>query len=241
MAAQRSNTQAECPYCGIAFSLEGVPTHHSHPGFGPKGPFSGLVAEPGDKLFSITSHKCPECNGQVMWLNEIAIDEESGNREIAATTLLYPKFRTAALPAAVPEPYRSEFEEAHRTLEASPKASAALSRRCLQRVIREKEQITEKTLFAEIDKLLARNTLPRHLAEDVDAIRHVGNFAAHPVAERETGEIIDVEAGEAEWNLEVLRALLEFYFVDRARSEERRASLNAKLGRAGKPPMLKPR
>jgi hypothetical protein len=176
-----------------------------------------------------------------MWLNEIAIDEESSSREIAATTVLYPKFRKALLPSAVPEPYLREFREAHGTLEISPKASAALGRRCLQRLIREKEGITEKTLFAEIEKLLARNSLPRHLAEDLDAVRHVGNFAAHPIAERETGEIIDVDPGEAEWNLEVLRALLEFYFVDKARSEERRASLNVKLGRAGKPPMLGPR
>jgi len=83
--------------------------------------------------------------------------------------------------------------EAHGTLEISPNASAALSRRCLQRLIREKEAISERTLFAEIEKLLARNILPRFLAEDLDSIRHVGNFAAHAIAVRETREIIQVE------------------------------------------------
>jgi hypothetical protein len=78
------------------------------------------------------------------------------------------------------------------------------------------------------------------LAEDLDSIRHVGNFAAHPITEQDSGNIIDVEAGEAEWTLEVLRSLLEFYFVDRLKSEERRTALNDKLRRAGKPPMLGP-
>jgi hypothetical protein len=230
----------ECPYCGIAFSLDGVPAHNSFPGFGPERPFARFAAEPGQKRFSITSHNCPECNGQIMWLNEIIEDEDSGERSISSTTLLYPKFRIALLPDAVPDEYKREFAEAHGTLEISPNASAALSRRCLQRLIRELEGIREKTLFTEIDVLLKRNSLPRYLAEDLDSIRHVGNFAAHPVTEQQTGEIIGVEPGEAEWNLQILRALLEFYFVDRAKSEERRAALNEKLKRAGKGPMLGP-
>jgi hypothetical protein len=231
----------ECPYCGIVFSLDGVPTHNSFPGFGGgQDPFSRVVTDPGHRRFSITSHSCPTCNGQIMWLNDITADEETGEREISSTTLLYPKFRTALLQDAVPETYRQEFQEAHGTLTISPKASAALSRRCLQRVIRDLEGISHRSLFEEIDVLLKRNTLPRYLAEDLDSIRQIGNFAAHPVIERESGEIIEVEPGEAEWNLQVLRALLEFYFVDRARSEERRAALNEKLRRAGKGPMLGP-
>jgi hypothetical protein len=230
----------ECPYCGIRFSLDGVPKDNSFPGFGHGGPFSGFVAEPGQPLFSITSHLCPDCRGQIMWLNEIDPGEESGERKIVSVTLLYPKFRKALLSSAVPEHFQTEFQEAHGTLEASPKASAALSRRCLQRLIRERENVQAKTLFAEIEAVLEKNVLPRFLAEDLDSIRHVGNFAAHPITEQDSGNIIDVEAGEAEWTLEVLRSLLEFYFVDRLKSEERRTALNDKLRRAGKPPMLGP-
>jgi len=55
----------------------------------------------------------------------------------------------------------------------SPKASAALSRRCLQQIIREKAGITKRDLNAEIDELLKSKQLPQHLAENVDAVRTV--------------------------------------------------------------------
>jgi hypothetical protein len=33
----------------------------------------------------------------------------------------------------------------------------------------------------------------------LDAIRTIGNFAAHPIKSTSSGEIVDVEPGEAEW------------------------------------------
>ena len=79
--------------------------------------------------------------------------------------------------------------------------------------------------------------LPTHLAEDVDAIRHLGNFAAHPIKSTNTGEVVDVEPGEAEWLLGLLEGLFDFYFVQPAISKRKRDALNAKLKDAGKPPM----
>ena len=50
-----------------------------------------------------------------------------------------------------------------------------------------------------------------------------------------TGAILDVEAGEAEWNLDVVELLFDFYFVQPAISAKRKAALNLKLREAGKP------
>jgi len=228
-----------CPYCGIKFSLDGVNANHSFPNFG-RIPFAGggSARDEGDKQYSITSHKCPDCRGQIMWLNEIG-RTESGEREVVSTTLLFPKYPIKRLPEEVPEKFASEFREAHDTLSISPKASAALSRRCLQNLIREKEGIFEKDLFAEVGKILKTNKLPKPLADDLDAIRAVGNFAAHPIKDTNTGEIVEVEPGEAEWTLNVLEDLLLFYFVQEAKSAARRNALNQKLKDSGKSPMLK--
>jgi len=51
----------------------------------------------------------------------------------------------------------------------------------------------------------------------------------------QTGQIVDVEPGEAEWNLDVLESLFDFYYVEPARVQSRKAALNAKLASAGKP------
>jgi len=79
--------------------------------------------------------------------------------------------------------------------------------------------------------------LPSYIAEIVDAVRNVGNFAAHPTKSKQTGEIMDVEEGEAELNLNVIEALFDFYFVNPALIAKKKADINKKLEDAGKPPM----
>ena len=229
-----------CPYCGIRFTLEGINADHSFPHFG-RLPFpgGGSSRDEGDKKYSITSHKCPDCKGQIMWLNELG-RTGAGEKDVVSTTLLFPKHPLKQLPVEVPEKFATDFREANDTLPLSPKASAALSRRCLQNLIREKEGIVEKTLFAEVEKLLKNIKLPKTLADDLDAIRVVGNFAAHPIKDTNTGEIVEVEPGEAEWTLNVLKDLLLFYFVQETKSAARRDDLNKKLKDSGKGPMLKP-
>jgi hypothetical protein len=93
--------------------------------------------------------------------------------------------------------------------------------------------IKDRDLATEIEKLLDSNKLPSGLAEEVDAVRHIGNFAAHPIKSSHTGEIVDVEPHEADWVLTVLEGLSDFYFVQPAKSKARRDALNAKLQEAG--------
>jgi hypothetical protein len=117
----------------------------------------------------------------------------------------------------------------------SKKASAALSRRCLQFVLVHKGGVKSKDLAGQIEEVLA--ALPSALAENVDASRQVGNFAAHPLKSKSSGEIVDVEDGEAEWLLDVLEELFEHYYVTPAQAAARRAALNQKLSSLGKPPL----
>lgn len=76
--------------------------------------------------------------------------------------------------------------------------------------------------------------MPSHLVEAIDAIRNIGNFATHPIKSQKTGEIVPVEPGEAEWNLDVLESLFDFYFVQPEVIKRKRKALNEKLKSAGK-------
>jgi hypothetical protein len=151
--------------------------------------------------------------------------------------IIYPKFPVKNLDAEIPDIYKKDFLEAFKVLQISPKASAALSRRILQHIFREELGINEKSLAKEIDEFLQKTDVPSGLREIVDAIRNVGNFAAHPLKDTNTGQIVEVEEGEAEWLLEVNEALFDFVFVQPRRLEERKNNLNAKLALLGKPPM----
>ena len=117
----------------------------------------------------------------------------------------------------------------------SPKASAALSRRCLQNLLRDHAHVKPGNLDNEIQQLLDYSKLPSHLAEAIYAIRVVGNFSAHPIKSTNSGEIIDVEPGEAEWLLDTPEGLFDFYFVQPAILKRKKDALNEKLKDAKKP------
>jgi hypothetical protein len=139
----------------------------------------------------------------------------------------------------VPAPIASDYREACLVLSFSPKASAALSRRCLQNLLRDAANLTDRSgnLSKEIDEVIQRGNLPTHISESIDSIRNTGNFAAHPMKCTNTGQILDVEPHEAEWNLEVPEALFDFYYVQPALIKAKRTAMNAKLAAAKKPPM----
>lgn len=130
-----------------------------------------------------------------------------------------------------------DYNEACLVLGDSPKASAALSRRCLQHLLRDHAKVKPSNLVSEIEEFTKQPGIPSHLVEVVDAVRNIGNFAAHPMKTTSTGEVLPVEPGEAEWNLESLEALLDFFFVQPALMKRKRDELNKKLKSAGKPPV----
>lgn len=88
-----------------------------------------------------------------------------------------------------------------------------------------------------IDAALLSKTIPGQLARNLDAIRNIGNFAAHPTKDTNSGAIVEVEPEEAEWNLEVLEGLFDFYYVQPAIDQAKVVALNAKLAAAGKAPI----
>jgi hypothetical protein len=140
----------------------------------------------------------------------------------------------------VPNAIAADYDEANEVLGISPKASAALSRRCLQSVL-SAHGYTGRDLAKQVDAVLAETdttkALPWSLRENVDAIRNFGNFSAHPVNDLTSLQIVDVDPGEAEWCLQLLLDLFEHYYVAPARAAEKRAVLANKLAAAGKPPM----
>jgi uncharacterized protein DUF4145 len=151
--------------------------------------------------------------------------------------VIYPGRTPPTVSSEVPDPYARDFVEAALVLVQSPKASAALSRRIVQHLLREKGGFGPSSLNDEIDSAIEDGGLPSGLASDLDALRTVGNFAAHPIKSTHSGEVVEVEPGEAEWLLGLLEVLFDFYFVRPSHRDAQRESLNAKLREAGKPPL----
>jgi hypothetical protein len=193
--------------------------------------------------YTIESADCPACGRVILRLHTLDREQAPKNPRVTAPVagtdryvFVHPRgVSRAPIDKAVPADVAGDYKEACLVLTDSPKASAALSRRCLQHLLREKADVKHGNLAKEIEE--AMGSLPTHLAGAIDGVRNIGNFAAHPIKSEQTGEVVDVEPGEAEWNLDTLEGLFDHYYVQPALLKEKQEALNKKLAEAGKPEM----
>lgn len=189
--------------------------------------------------FNYLTIVCSNCFGAHIYLGSSHTDGTNATRR-----LVYPRvggFQPA--PSEVPELIAADYGEANEVLSISSKASAALSRRCLQAILSAQGYLG-RNLMHQIEAVLAESdaskALPTPLRENIDAIRNFGNFSAHPITDQTTLQVVEVEEGEAEWCLQLLLDLFDHFYVAPARAAARRAALAEKLTAAGKPPMKGP-
>ncbi|MDB5482323.1 MAG: hypothetical protein JWO83_3376 [Caulobacteraceae bacterium] len=190
---------------------------------------------------AVAAYQCPECSGVIVDLvlganpraQGFLADPSQGFATTDSMTTIYPRSSSRPpAPPEVPRSYASDYNEAALILADSPKASAALSRRCLQHVLQRELNIKKNNLAQEIDEAIKH--VPSHVGEGLDEVRRIGNFAAHPKKSEASGEILEVEPGEAEWSLDVLASLFDHVFVGPAKMRARKAALEAKLKPAGR-------
>jgi hypothetical protein len=193
-------------------------------------------------FWRVSYFTCPSCHRAVVELSE----GPNGNGQEPRTGgsvpgfIAYPNATSRPIPAEVPDHIAKDFREASVCLQFSPNASAALSRRCLQRVLREAGNAKKARLVDEIEEVAKRPDVPAQLRQALDGLRHLGNFAAHPEDDKATGDVLDVEPEEAEWTLDILESLFDLFYVGPARLQARFAGLNDKLTAAGRQPMQGP-
>jgi hypothetical protein len=163
---------------------------------------------------------CPACHDDIIHLAEVLVPSSNPSyiSSVVSQKMIYPEGASRSLPSThVPEQFKKDYIEASKVIHLSEKASAALSRRCLQNIIHNHLGIKAKDLFTEIQSIRDQGKLPSDIADQLDQLREIGNFAAHPKKDSLTGEIIEVDAGEAEWALDILDEIFDYCFDRPAR------------------------
>lgn len=221
----------QCPHCLVEIHADFSTSHVTAP--------HGFIAKNVNgqqSRWRVLSMICPvpECEKAILHLAEF-----NEHNVIRSSIQIVPmSMSRPPPPPEVPGELAEDYIEACGVLSASPKASAALSRRCLQGILRSNGFI-DKDLAPAIQAAIASKQLPSLLATSLDAVRNIGNFAAHPMKDTSTGLVLPVEPEEAEWNLDVLEGLFDYFYVLPAREQEKIDELNKKLAAAGKPPIKK--
>lgn len=118
----------------------------------------------------------------------------------------------------VPSVIIDDYEESCKIKEDSPKASATLSRRALQGMIRDFWGIKKPqnykglwTLWNEVEAI--KDLVDSDVWNAIDAVRNIGNIGAH--MELDVNVIIDVEPEEATKLIGLIELLIEEWYINR--------------------------
>jgi hypothetical protein len=207
-------------------------------------PFCGVNAKPaatGEReiwhiKFTVT--QCPACEE----LSFFATRWDANFNTILDKRLYPIAGRTARKFENVPREIMADYQEACEVLSISSKAAATLARRVLQTVLRE-AGYEKRDLAKQIEDILAEadgsKRLPLYLNETLDAVRNFGNFSAHRINDETTLQLLDVEQGEADWCIDLIERVFDHYYERPAAEKAKIDALNAKLQKAGKPPVKK--
>jgi hypothetical protein len=121
-----------CPYCGI-----GTSPKLSNSAF--------LGKDEQGRGFGTGTGNCTECDGLIV-VGRLILNPGSEYAHVDHELLLYPPGPQArTVDPSVSGEYAQDFREASLVVDLSPKASAALSRRLLQRILHEQANIRDET------------------------------------------------------------------------------------------------
>lgn len=120
---------------------------------------------------------------------------------------IYPISNAKKFEDKVPKNIYRDYSEAKATLQLSPRASSALSRRCLQAMIHNRWDINLGNLCNEINNIPSEK-ITKIERDALNAIRQIGNIGAHPDA------IVDVNSKDAELLVSVIEIFLQKWYID---------------------------
>jgi len=164
----------------------------------------------------------PECEQQSVFLD---ISKYNRAHDCVGDTIyswnLLPESEAKPFPDYIPIQILNDYKEACLIKNKSSKASATLSRRCLQGIIRDFWGVKKGRLVDEINAL--EEKVDPVTWDAINSVRHVGNIGAH--MEKDVNIIIDVEPEEAGLLIWLIETLLNDWYVNRHERQKRMTGL----------------
>lgn len=223
-----------CPYCGRAQTV----TNNNHarvtgPFYSKNGVHGSVGVDCG--IIVCANDECQEETVRVSLVKYVATSSGGTTMSKAPALIerqLKPEGRAKAVPYFIPQAIGEDYTEACLVRDLSPKASATLSRRCLQGMIRDFCGISKKRLIDEIrelEKQVTEGTADRSISVEsvtaIDAVRKIGNIGAH--MEADVDHIVPVDPGEAQLLIDLIEGLFDEWYVERHKRAERFSALTA--------------
>jgi hypothetical protein len=161
----------------------------------------------------------------------------NGSRTVASLSAIYerwnliPPSKAKTFPSYVPKAVLDDYREACLIQELSPKASATLSRRCLQGILRDFWKVKPGRLVDEIEAI--KDQVDSVTWAAIEAVRKIGNVGAH--MEKDINVIVDVDPNEAELLVGLVETLIREWYIAREERQKRMGAI-VKAASAKTPP-----
>lgn len=158
----------------------------------------------------------PNCNKYSLKCILTDADKPFANSPIEPTTTIkmidiVPNAKYKSFPNYIPNAILQDYNEACLIVNLSPKASATISRRCLQGMIRDFFNISKPRLIDEINAI--KDIIDPLTWQAIDSVRQIGNIGAH--MEKDINLIIDVEPNEAQLLINLIEHLIQEWYIHR--------------------------
>lgn len=128
----------------------------------------------------------------------------------------------------VPDRYTRDYAEAAGILQASPRMSAVLARKIVGDLLAEYGGHKERRITQQIDAFNANTSHPRSIRENLHHLREIADFGAHTQKD-ERDEIVEATRDEAEWTLDVVDRLFDYFIVTPKQDASIRDSFDVKI------------
>jgi hypothetical protein len=182
----------------------------------------------------------PGCQQAVVRMHELHSQVEDGEQtNWVDTWIARPRGDSRPIDPLVSDPIRTDYLEAAAILDISPRMSAVLSRRILADLLEQHAGQTQFSLEGRVDGFVQDDSHPSYLRENLHHLREIANFGAHTQKDVRS-EIIDVDRDEAEWTLDILDSLFDYFIVAPERNRAIREQFDKKIDAAGRKPLKPP-
>jgi hypothetical protein len=196
----------QCPHCRHEFDTK---------------PHTFALGVDPDGTWQVASTRCPTCDRLI-----VSLCTDNG--------CSYPAWPAGSmrpwLSPDIPAQLAAEYHTASQVLHYSPEASAAISRRLLSRFLADYLDAGEGDLAQQIDAAVAMPQIPGYIKEALVALSQVAKLPANETKSLYPQALAGAEPGEAEWLLDILDPLFEFYFVQPAHMQRKVALLEEQIG-----------
>ena len=214
-----------CPYCNQHTTITNEKCNHQYHRFN---------MDNKDGLLTLVTKVivCPNNNCQEYTIRALLYRWYEDNDLPILEWQLKPSSHALQFPSFVPKAIITDYEEACLIRDLSPKASATLSRRCLQGIIRDFWDVKKGRLVDEINAI--KDLVDPITWQAIDSVRSIGNIGAH--MEKDIDLIIDVEPKEAQLLIGLIEILIKDWYIAK---HEREKHLESIIGVAEKKKELK--